>query len=225
MRVLLLAVINLSASASVLSVPGSASPFAFASAFDVSVSGSLTLLLSALPSAFDVFVLVPRLSTLLSSAFSSASGVFIPVPGSSAFPSMSSMSSVSVPILRLLAPLSISGIPISGPGLSRLSFPIWSFLQIPMPVPERQKLGQWSGIIKKASSKEAPTTFVSLFLPSERLSPLFFSSSGIAKKRRFHKIFNIDYRSFADDHVKENVDLSFAEYQCSPAVKANRLWQ
>ena len=118
-----------------------------------------------------------------------------------------------------------------------------------MPVPGRQRLGQWSGILKRASSEEAPTTFAPLFPPSERPSPLLFPSSGIGEKRPFDKAFNIDCRPLADDHAgkdvgerkfdktfintrpladnhaEEEVDLSFAGCGCSSGVKLNRPWQ
>ena len=74
-----------------------------------------------------------------------------------------------------------------------------------MPVPERQRLGQWSGILKRASSKEAPTIFAPLFSSSERSFPFLFPFSSIGKKQLFDKAFNIDYRSLANDHAGEDV--------------------
>ena len=65
-------------------------------------------------------------------------------------------------------------------------------------------------------------TFAPLFPPSERPSPFFFLSSGIGKKRPFKKAFNIDCQPLANDYNREDVNLSFAVYQCPPALKANR---
>ena len=225
-RALSLAATRPSASASAVSVPGSAPPSASASA-----------------------VPVPGSSALLSSALPSASGVSVPVPGSSAPPSVSSVSGVSVPVPGSSAPPSVSGVPVPVPGLYPLPFPTWSDPQTPTPIPGRQKLGQWSGILKRASSEETLTTFAPLFLPSECPSPLFFPSSGIGKKRLFDKAFNINCWPLADDHAgedvgkrkfnktfintrlltnnhaKDKVDLSFAGCGSSPGVKLNRPWQ
>lgn len=118
-----------------------------------------------------------------------------------------------------------------------------------MPVPGRQRLTQWSRILKKASLKKASTTFAPLFPPSKCPSPLLFPSSSIGKKQPFNKAFNIDYRLLADNHAgkdigkrksdkifintrplannhaKKKVDLSFAGCKCSPRVKLKRSWQ
>ena len=185
---------------------------------------------SASASASASAVSVPGSSALLSSALPSASGVSMPVPGSS-------------------APPSVSGVPVPVPGSSPPPFPTWSDPQTPTPVPGRRKLSQWSGILKRASSEEAPTTFAPLFPPSERLSPLFFPSSGIDEKQLFDKAFNIDcwslpndhagkdigerkfdkifinIRLLVDNHAEEEVDLSFAGCGCSLGVKLNRSWQ
>ena len=155
------------------------------------------------------------------------SDISVPVPGLSTFPFMSAM-------------------PVSEPELSPPLFPICSSPQTLIPVPVRQKLGQWGGILKSASVKEAPTTLALLFPPSECSSPLFFLSSSIGEKRPFYKVFNIDCWPLADDyigkdvgkkkfdknfintwllvnnHAKKEVDLSFAECKSSPAVKLNR---
>ena len=154
-----------------LSVPSST----FASGIFVSMLG-LSAPLSIL-SVSGVFVSMPGLSAPPS--LLSVAGVSVPVPGLSALPSMSSVSGVSVPVPGLSTSL----------GLSPLLFPTWSFPQRPTPVPGRQKLSQQSGIIKRASSKEAPPTFVP---PSEYLSLLLFLSSGIGKKQLFNKTFNIN---------------------------------
>ena len=213
------------------------------------VPGSSALLSSALPSASSVSVPVPGLSALLSSALPSASAVSVPVPGSSAPPSVSSVSGVSVPVPGSSAPPSVSGVPVPVPGSSPPPFPTWSDPQTPTPVPGRQRLSQWSGILKKASSEEAPTTCAPLFPPSQRPSPLLFPSSDIGEKRPFDKALNIECRPLADDHAgkdvsqrkfdktfintrpladnhaEEEVDLSFAGCGCSPGVKLNRPWQ
>lgn len=60
-----------------------------------------------------------------------------------------------------------------------------------MPVPGRLKLGQWGAIFKKTSSERATPTFISVFDANECLSPLFFPSSSICKRRLFNKAFNI----------------------------------
>ena len=162
---------------------------------------------------------------------------------------MSSVSGVSVPVPGSSAPLSVSGVPVPVPGLSPPPFPTWSDPQTPTPVSGRQRLSQWSGILKKASSEESPTTCAPLFLPSEHPSPLLFPSSSIDEKRPFDMAFNINCRPLADDHAgkdvgqrkfdktfsnsrplannhaKEEVDLGFAECGYSPGVKLNRPWQ
>ena len=243
-RALSLAATRPSASASAVSVPGSAPPSASASA--VSVPGLSALLSSALPSASGVSVPVPGSSALLSSALPSASGVSVPVPGSSAPPSVSSVSGVSVPVPGSSTPPSVSGVLVPEPGSSPPPFPTWSDPQTPTPVLGRRRLSQWSGNLKRASSEEAPTTCAPLFPPSERPSPLLFPSSGIGKKRPFNKAFNIDCRPLADDHAgedvgerkfdktfintwpltnnhaEEEVDLSFAGCGYSLGVKLNR---
>ena len=203
-QALLLAVARLSAST--VLVPGlSAPPSATTSGVSMPMPRSSTL--SSVLSVSGLSVPVPR-SSALPSVWSVA-GVFVPMPALSAPPSVSFMSGVSVPMLGLSA----------SPGLSSPPFSTWSSLQIPTLVPRRQRLSQWSRIIKKVSSEETPPTFA---LPSKRLSPLFFPSSGIGKKRPFDKAFNINCRPLADNHAGEDVNLSFAECQCSPAVKANR---
>ena len=267
-RALSLAIACLSLSTSAVSVPESAPPFlsASASASALSVPRLSALLLSALLSASDVSVPVPVSSAFLLSAFPSAFGVSVPMPGLLAPPSVLSVSGVSVPVPRSSAPpsmLSVFGVSVPVPRslvllfvsdllvpvhrLSPLPFPTWSDPQTPTPVPGRQRLSQWSGILKRASSKEAPTTCAPLFPPSERPSPLLFPSSGIGEKRPFDKAFNIDCRPLADDHAgedvgerkfdktfintrpladnhaEEEVDLSFAGCGCSPGVKLNRL--
>ena len=127
-----------------------------ASTFTVFILELSALLSSALQSAFGVFVPVSGSSALLLSALLFASGVFVPIPGSSAPLSILSISGVSVlvlallappsvssmPLPRLLAPPSVSGVPIFGPRLSLLPFPTWSSPQISMLVLRRQKLGQ-----------------------------------------------------------------------------------
>ena len=221
-RVLLLAAACSSLSASAMSVPESATPSASVFTSAVSVPGLFTLLLSALLSASGVSVPVPGLSAFLSSAFPSASGMSMPVPELSAPMSISSRSCMFVPVSGLSAPPSVSDVPVPGSRLFFLPFPIWSSPQIPMPVPGRRRLGQWSGIIQRAFLEEAPTTFAPLFPSSECLSPLFFPSSGIGEKQPFNKVFNIDCRPLVDDHTGEDVNLSFAECQC-PSAGAPRL--
>ncbi len=51
----------------------------------------------------------------------------------------------------------------------------------------------------------------------------FFSSSCIDKKRSFDKAFDINSWSLAKDYTGKKVNLSFAGYQSSLAVKANRV--
>ena len=219
-----------SVSASAVSVPGSSallsSALPSASGMSVPMPGSSALLLSALLSASGVSVLVPGLSALLSSALPSASGVSVPVPESSALlssalpsasgvsvpmPGLSTPSSVSsmlvvfIPVPESSASPSISGVPLPVLGLSPLPFPTWSNPQILTRISGRQKLGQWSGILKRASLEEAPTTFASLFPPNKYPSPLLFPSSSIGEKRPFNKAFNIDCRPLADDHAGEDV--------------------
>ena len=243
----------MSASASALSMPGLSilllSALPSTSDMSMLMPGSSALLSSALPSAFGVSVPVPGLSALLSSALPSPSSVSLPLPGLLALPSVSSVSSMSVLMPRLLAPPSVSGVPIPVPGLCPPPFPTWSDLQTPMPFLGRQRLSQWSEILKRASSKKAPTTCVLLFPPSECPSPLLFLSSGISKKPPFDKAFNIDCRPLADDqagkdagqrkfdksfiniwalannHTEEEVDLSFAGCEYSLGFKLNRPWQ
>ena len=248
-RVLSFTAARPSASASAVSVPWSAPLFASVSASPVFVLGSSAFLSSVYPSASGVFVSVPGSSALLLSALPSTSGVSLPLLGSSASPSVLSVFAVSVSVPRLSVLLSVSGVPVPLLELSSLPFFIWSFLQTPTPVPERQRLGHWSGILKKTSSEEAPTTFASLFLPSECPSPLLFPSSGIGEKRPFDKAFNIDCQPLADNyvgkdvgkrkfdktfistwpltnnHVKKEVDLRFAGCRCSLGAKLNRPWQ
>ena len=118
-------------SGSAVSVPGSAPPFASASAFTLSVPGSSALLSSALLSASDVSFPVLGSSALLSSAFPSTSGVSVTVLGLSALllfalPSTLSISGVSVPVPRLLAPPSVFGMPVLVPKSSPPPFPTWS---------------------------------------------------------------------------------------------------
>ena len=249
MRALSLVAACPSASAFAVSVPGSAPPSTSASTSAVFVPGLSTLLSSALLSASGISVPVPRSSALLSSALLSASGVSMLVLGSLALPSVSSISGVSIPVPRSSVPPFVSGVPVRVPESSPLPFPIWSNLQTPTPIPERQRLSQWSEILKKASSEEASTTFAPLFPPSKRPSPLFFSFSGIGKKWPFDNAFNINCWPLANDHAKEDVgkrkfdktfinswplannhakkevDLSFAGCGCSPRVKLNRPWQ
>ena len=222
----------------------------------MSVSGSVPPSASMFVSAMSM----PGLSTLLSSAFSFAFNASlsvleslappfvscVPVPGLSALPSMSSLFGVSVLVPGSSALPSLSGVPVPRPELSPLSFPILSFPQTLTPVPGRQKLGQWSRTLKRASYKEAPTIFAPLFPPSEPPSLLFFPSSDIGKKRSFDKAFNIDYWPLTDDHAGENVgkrkfdktfintrllavnhaekevDLSFAGCGYLPTIKLNR---
>ena len=222
----------------------SASASASASVFIVSVLAS-----SALPSASGVSVLVPGSSALLSSTLPSASSMSVPVPELSAPSSVSSVSGVSVPVRRLSAPPSMSVVLVPEPGLSPPPLPTWSDPQIPMSLLGRQKLSQWSGILKRASSEEAPTTCAILFLPSEFPSPLLFPSSGIGKKQLFDKAFNINCRPLANDnagkdvgqrkfdktfintwpladyHAEEEVDLSFIGCGCFLGVKLNKPWQ
>lgn len=213
------------------------------------VPESSALLLSALPSAFGVSVPVPRSSALLLFALLSVSGAFVLVSRLSAPPFVSSMSGMFVSVPGSLASPSVSSVHVPVPELSPLLFPIWSNPQILMPVPGRQRLGQWSGILKKASSKETSTTFAPLFLPSEYPSPLFFPFSGIGKKWLFDKAFNINCQPLADDHTgkdvgkkkfdntfintrllaynhaEEEMNLSFAGCGCSLRVKLNMSWQ
>ena len=226
-------------------MPGCASlsAFAFASASAVFVVGS-----SVLPSGSGMSVPVPGLSAFLSSALPSLSGVSVPILGSLAPLSVSFMSGVSVPMPRLSAPWFVSGVPVPEPRLSPPPFLIWSNPQTPTSAPKRQKLSQWSGILKRASSEEASTTWAPLFPLSEHSSPFFFPSSGIGKKRPFDRAFiincwpladeyvrkDVDQRKFdktfintwllPNNHVEEQVDLSFAECGCSPGVKLNRPW-
>lgn len=98
--------VSASTSASAMSVH---KLFAFPSASNMSVPipGLSCLLLSALLSASDVSMLVFRLLAPLYILF--VSDMFVPMPG-------------------LLAPLSVSGMPVPKPGLSLLPFPIWSDL-------------------------------------------------------------------------------------------------
>ena len=151
----------------------------------------------------------------------SVSTMSMPVPGLAAH---LSASGVSVPVFSLLAPPFLSGMLVHMPGLSSPLFSIWSSLQTPTPILGRQKLGKWSGIIKRASLEKASSTFTPLFPSSECLSPFLFPSNSIGKNRPFNKVFNINCRPLANDHVGEDVNLSFAECQCPPAVKANRPW-
>ena len=153
-----------------VSVPvlGSAPLFASTSA----VSLPLPKLFAPL-STFAVSVLVPRSSALLS-----VSPMSVLVPELSAPPSVSAL---SVPVLGSSAPPSMSVVFILGPGLSPPPFPTWSSLQTTTLILERRKLGQWSGIIKKASSEESPPTFALLFPPSKRASLLLFPFSNIGK--------------------------------------------
>lgn len=207
----------------VMSILGSGSLFASASASAVSVH-RLFALLFILLSMSNIFGLIPRLSALLLSALLSASGVFTLILEPLTILSMLSVFGVSMSLPRSLAFLSMSNVlmPRSEPVLFFPLFAIQSFLQILTLVLERQKLGQQSGIIKRASSKETSTTFIPLFPPSKYPSAFFFLFSNIGKKRLFNKVFNIDYWLLADYYTKKDVDLNFANYQCSSTVKANR---
>ncbi len=146
----------------------------------------------------------------------SASGV--PVPGSSA----PSSPFGCLPMPGSSAPSPSGCLPVPG---SSPPFPNWSSPQTPTLVPGKRRLGQWDRIIKRASSEEALPTFARLLPPMERPSPPLFPSNSPGEKRLFDKAFNLDSRPLADDRTGEEVDLSFAGYQCPPAVKANRLWQ
>ena len=235
-------------SVSTMSVPR-LSALLSASSVSMPMPRLFALLLSALPSASSMSVPVPGSSGLLSSALPSASSISMLVLGSLATLSVLSISGVSVPVPRSSAPLSVFGVLVPVPGSFSLPFPTWSDPQTPTLIPGRRRLGQWIGILKRVFSKEAPSTFAPLFLPSERPSPLLFLSSGIGEKRLFNKAFNINYWPLADDyagedidkrkfdktfinawpladkHAKEEVDLSFAGCGCSPGVKLNKPWQ
>lgn len=154
-RTLLLPTACLSATASIVSMPRFAPLFASASVSAVFVPGVSTFLLSALPSTSGMYVSVPGLSALLLFAFPSTSGMSVFVPESSAsdvsvsmprfsaflstssvsgpmleslaLPSLSFLSSVSIPVPGSLIPLSVSSVPVPGlsasPSLSTISIP------------------------------------------------------------------------------------------------------
>ena len=65
------------------------------------------------------------------------------------------------------------------PTLYLLPFSTYFSTQILMPVPERQKVGQWVEKFKKTSLKKAAANFIPLF--SKRLSPSLFCLVVLAK--------------------------------------------
>lgn len=71
-------------------------------------------------------------------------GIFVSMPGLSTFPSVLT---IFVLVLRLSATPFLSAILVLGPELSLPLFFIWFFLQIANIFPEKQRLGQWNGII------------------------------------------------------------------------------
>ena len=73
-----------------------------------------------------------------------------------------------------------------------------------------------SGRIKRAALEETFSPRVPLFLP-------LFPSSGISE-RKVDKTF-INTWPLANNHAKEEVDLSFALYGYPPTVKLNKPWQ
>lgn len=143
--------------------------------FVLSMSNMLVLELLALLSISGIFVAIPKLSVFLSvfdmimlipglSALPFIFSISVPMFKLSDPPSMSdismpmhkllallSMSGISMPISWLSAPLPLSIMPMLRPELFFLPLSTWSLLQIPIPVPKIQKLGQWNGIIKKTS--------------------------------------------------------------------------
>lgn len=89
--------------------------------------------------------------------------------------------------------------------------------------PEKQRISQQGRTIKKAFLKEATPTFTYFF--SKRLSLFLFSSDSISKKWLFDKVFNLDSWPLANDHAKQNVNLSFAKCLYLLVIKINRLQQ
>lgn len=82
----------------------------------------------------------------------------------------------------------------------------------------------------RATSEELALVYThQLFSSQLASSPLFFPSSPIlspisciGKKRSFEKAFDIKNWPWAKDYTGEEMDLSFADYHCPVAIKANR---
>lgn len=79
--------------------------------------------------------------------------------------------------------------------------------------------------MKKISLKKAAPIFASLLLPVKYPSPPLLPFSDTKKKQSFDMAFNLDCRPLANDHIRKDVNLSFACYQYLLAVKANKLCQ
>ena len=139
--------------------------------------------------------------------------------------------SVLIPGLFALVPLSMPVLPKSSP----LPFPALSLPKTLSPdlAAGRQRLDNiisgWSRRCKRVSSEELCSGRIKKAALEETFSlraplfPLFFSSSGIGK-RKLNKTF-INIRPLANNYVEKKVDLSFAVCGCPLTVKLNRPWQ
>ena len=216
------------ASASV-PVPGSSAP---ASA-SISVPGSSTAMLGSSAPA-SVSIPMPGLSAAMPESSVAMPGSSVAMPELSAImPGLSAPTSASVLMPELSAPVPPSAPML--PGSSSLPFPVLSSPKTPTPdlAAGRQRLDNiisgWSGKNKRTSPEELYSGRIKRLASEEAFSsraPLFFllfPSSGIGK-RKLDKTF-INTRPLANNHAKEEVDLSFARCGCSPGVKLNRSWQ
>ena len=161
-------------------------------------------------------------------------GLSVAVPELSAtVPGSFALTSASVP-----TPESSALIPLSTPMLPRsslLPFLGLSLLKTLTPnlAAGRRKLDDiifvWSGSSKRGSSEELCSGRIKKAASEEAFSPnaplflLLFPSSSIGE-RKLDKTF-INTWPLANNHAKEEGDLSFAMCECPSTVKLNRPWQ
>ena len=181
-----------------------------------------------------LFAVVPELFAAISGLSISVPGLFAAVPELSVvMPGSSAPTFASVFMPGLFA-LVLPSVPVL-PESSSLLFLALFLPKTPTPnlAAERQKLDDtisgWSGRSKKASSEELYSGRIiraaskDTFSPKIPLFPPLFPSSTIGK-RKLDKTF-INTWPLADNHVKKEVNLSFAMCRCLSAVKLNRLCQ
>ena len=177
---------------------------------------------------------VPGSSAAMPESSAAVPGSSVAVPESSAaVPGSSAPASASVPV-----PGSSALVPPSAPilpGSSPLLFPALSSPKTPTPdlAAGRRKLddtiSEWSGRSKRASSEELCSGRIKKAASEEAFSPraplflLLFPSSSIGE-RKLDKTF-INTWPLANNHAKEEGDLSFAMCECPSTVKLNRPWQ